>query len=220
MCLRSQTVGGGLHLLDDHRIEGLLRFGLRFVAVERPQDAQPGAADRAAKVKAFCRTFAERAFRRPLSGAETALFVDRQFEAAGADVLELGVPFSDPVGDGPAIQAASERAPSASGWNRPRMTPDSVCMQATPSITQVFMVDMPRPISRSGKMPRPCVMIMVLDAEQQELRDMKIELRIVKDVGGPDREGVVGFAYDESADKRSWRAMLDLFDGGGATRRG
>ena len=29
-----------------------------------------------------------------------------------------------------------------------------------------------------------------------------------------------GFAYDESADKRSWRAMLDLFDGGGATRRG
>ncbi len=31
-------------------------------------------------------------------------------------------------------------------------------------------------------------MIMVLDAEQQELRDMKIELRIVKDVGGPDKE--------------------------------
>jgi len=31
-------------------------------------------------------------------------------------------------------------------------------------------------------------MIMVLDAEQQELRDMKIELRIVKDVGGADRE--------------------------------
>ncbi len=31
-------------------------------------------------------------------------------EAAGADVIELGVPFSDPVGDGPAIQAASQRA--------------------------------------------------------------------------------------------------------------
>ena len=29
---------------------------------------------------------------------------------AGADIVELGVPFSDPVADGPVIQAASERA--------------------------------------------------------------------------------------------------------------
>ena len=30
--------------------------------------------------------------------------------AAGADVIELGVPFSDPMADGPVIQKAAERA--------------------------------------------------------------------------------------------------------------
>ena len=31
-------------------------------------------------------------------------------EEAGADLIELGVPFSDPIADGPTIQRASERA--------------------------------------------------------------------------------------------------------------
>ena len=31
-------------------------------------------------------------------------------ERGGADVIELGVPFSDPLADGPVIQRASERA--------------------------------------------------------------------------------------------------------------
>ncbi|MDE2492066.1 MAG: tryptophan synthase subunit alpha, partial [Elusimicrobia bacterium] len=34
----------------------------------------------------------------------------RGLEAAGGDILELGVPFSDPVADGPVIQAAGQRA--------------------------------------------------------------------------------------------------------------
>lgn len=36
-----------------------------------------------------------------------------RLEESGADIIELGVPFSDPMADGPAIQLASERALAA-----------------------------------------------------------------------------------------------------------
>jgi len=39
----------------------------------------------------------------------------RAIAAAGADVLEVGVPFSDPIADGPVIQRATERAMAAGG---------------------------------------------------------------------------------------------------------
>ena len=44
--------------------------------------------------------------------AATGLFLDA-LEEAGADVVELGVPFSDPAADGPVIQRACERALAA-----------------------------------------------------------------------------------------------------------
>jgi tryptophan synthase alpha chain len=41
---------------------------------------------------------------------ETSLEILKALPAAGADVVELGMPFSDPMADGPAIQAAGLRA--------------------------------------------------------------------------------------------------------------
>jgi len=41
---------------------------------------------------------------------ETAARILRGLPQAGADIIELGMPFSDPMADGPAIQAASQRA--------------------------------------------------------------------------------------------------------------
>lgn len=44
---------------------------------------------------------------------ETSLEIIRTVVAAGADALELGIPFSDPVADGPTIQASHHRALTA-----------------------------------------------------------------------------------------------------------
>jgi tryptophan synthase alpha chain len=41
---------------------------------------------------------------------ETSLALLRAIPAAGADVVELGMPFTDPMADGPAIQMSSQRA--------------------------------------------------------------------------------------------------------------
>jgi tryptophan synthase alpha chain len=40
----------------------------------------------------------------------TSLAIARALPQAGADVIELGMPFTDPMADGPAIQAAGQRA--------------------------------------------------------------------------------------------------------------
>ena len=44
---------------------------------------------------------------------ETTAEVLLALEAAGADMVELGMPYSDPLADGPVIQAAASRALAA-----------------------------------------------------------------------------------------------------------
>lgn len=41
---------------------------------------------------------------------ETSLSIVLKLSELGADVVELGVPFSDPMADGPTIQRSSQRA--------------------------------------------------------------------------------------------------------------
>ncbi len=60
------------------------------------------------------RTQGKKAFISFLTAGDPSLKVTEElvlaFEQAGVDIVELGVPFSDPLADGPTIQASSQRA--------------------------------------------------------------------------------------------------------------
>ena len=60
----------------------------------------------------------------------------RRLEKAGADIIELGLPHSDPVADGPTIQAAAQRA-IAAGMNTDVYF--EAAARADVSIPKVFM---------------------------------------------------------------------------------
>jgi tryptophan synthase alpha chain len=68
---------------------------------------------------------------------------------AGADVIELGVPFSDPMADGPVIQKASERA-LARGIGMPQVLDMVRGFRQRDTTTPVVLMGYANPIERYG----------------------------------------------------------------------
>ncbi len=68
---------------------------------------------------------------------------------AGADVIELGVPFSDPMADGPTIQRASERA-LAKGMNLRKVLALVVEFRKVDATTPVVLMGYANPIEAMG----------------------------------------------------------------------
>lgn len=73
--------------------------------------------DRIATSFAACRHERRKALVSYITAGDPSLAVSEDLvlavAAAGADIIEIGVPFSDPMADGPVIQAASQRALAA-----------------------------------------------------------------------------------------------------------
>jgi len=68
---------------------------------------------------------------------------------AGADVIELGVPFSDPMADGPVIQRAAERA-LAKGIGLPQVLAYVQGFRARNDSTPIVLMGYANPIERYG----------------------------------------------------------------------
>jgi tryptophan synthase alpha chain len=73
----------------------------------------------------------------------------RALVEAGADILELGVPFSDPMADGPAIQRSSERA-LAKGVSLARVLDLVREFRAADAETPVVLMGYANPIEAMG----------------------------------------------------------------------
>lgn len=80
---------------------------------------------------------------------DVSLEILKGLPAAGADVIELGMPFTDPMADGPAIQASSLRALSAGG--KMTRTLEAVrAFRATDNETPIVLMGYYNPIYAYG----------------------------------------------------------------------
>jgi tryptophan synthase alpha chain len=75
----------------------------------------------------------------------TSLKILKGLPAAGADIIELGMPFSDPMADGPAIQASSQRALKA-GQNMKKTLAMVKAFRAEADATPIVLMGYYNPI--------------------------------------------------------------------------
>ncbi len=81
--------------------------------------------------------------------AEATLAYLQALVRGGADILELGVPFSDPMADGPTIQRASERALDG-GMSLQKVLALVAAFRVTDQRTPVVLMGYLNPIERMG----------------------------------------------------------------------
>ncbi len=79
--------------------------------------------------------------------ADTTPHIMQALAEGGADIIELGVPFSDPMADGPVIQKASERA-LARGIGLPQVLAGVRAFRAGNNHTPVVLMGYANPIER------------------------------------------------------------------------
>ncbi len=82
-------------------------------------------------------------------GAEATLTVMQTLVESGADIIELGMPFSDPMADGPVIQKACERA-LASGMTLTGVLGLVRRFRMDDQITPIVLMGYMNPIERYG----------------------------------------------------------------------
>lgn len=108
---------------------------------------------------------------------EASLMAARLLAAAGADILEIGVPFSDPVADGPVIQAAGQRA-LAKGMSLAKSIGFVKSLRADGVTVPVILFTYLNPILRLGLKPfaKVCAAsgvnaVLIVDLPAEESRE-------------------------------------------------
>ena len=103
--------------------------------------------------------------------------------AAGSDVIELGVPFSDPMADGPVVQASNERA-LAQGIGLRDVLGYVREFRSKDDVTPIVLMGYANPIERIGatefinEAAKSGVDgVLVVDAPPEEYKDFSLALR-------------------------------------------